>query len=235
MASPRSPRWTNDRKLVFSTALPRFVRLKSQSLCKFLTVSKDGKGRLAFSSKMNQVDPSMVFEMVHVDVPSSQGRKVVKIKSTMTKKFWKRISNAKVPQCKVPKDAKEGVGAGIFNIIMAIANNEGDGDVFEYETIQGEEGGQKAKTVALWNPTDKRFLAPHNVIQNNITHESIDFLGCMSKEKRFNTGFFLSAIYHHHEHLEKSPIKMRSLFSDPGQLADDPEWLKVTKVPTTHG
>lgn len=232
MSSPK--RASHEKKLVFSTALPRFVRFNSQSLCKFLTVSNDGKGRLTFSSRMNQIDPSMVFEMVHVDAPS-HGRKVVKIKSTLTKKFWKRISNAKVPQCKVPKDAKEGVGEGIFNIIMAIASSEGEADVFEYKTIQGEEGGQKAKTVTLWNPTDERFLAPHNVIQNNITHESIDFLGCISKEKRFKTGFFLSAIYHHHEHLKRSPIKSRQLFSDPGQLADDPEWLKVTKVPTTHG
>lgn len=231
-------RASNERKLVFSSVLPNFVRFKSQSLGKYLTVSKDGKGRLAFSGKMNQVDPTMVFEMVHVDPPGDNhphGPKAVKIKSTLTKKFWKRISNAKVPQCKVPKDAKEGIGSSIFNIVMAIASSEGEADVFEYETLEKDEGGQKSKTVTLWNPTDKRYLAPFNVIQNTITHESIDFLGCMSKMKRFNTGFYLTAIYHNHRHWQKSPIKMRTLFSDPGQLADDPEWLKVTKIPTTHG
>jgi hypothetical protein len=176
--------------LASNCTLPNFVRMKSQSLGQYLTVLQDGKGTLTFRKVIDHTDPTVVFETIHVQVlrnSKSEGRKGVKVKSLATNKYWKRITKYKVPHGKVSQDQKAKLKASLYNVVMAVADVEKDGDIFDFETEQVTKVGAHSKKVNLWNPIDMRYLAPFSTFQSNFSQNALHFLGYMSREKRFET------------------------------------------------
>jgi hypothetical protein len=176
----------DEAALASNHTLPNFVRFKSQSLSQYLTVSQDGKGTLFFRKHIDHTDPTVVFETIHVQALKnlkSEGRKGVKVKSLATYKYWKRITKYKVPQGKVPEDQQAKLTGSEYNVVMAIADGEKDGDIFDFETEVVTKVGAESKKVTLWNPVDMRFLAPFSTFQRNFAQNALHFLGSIQTKK----------------------------------------------------